>query len=190
MKGAMRNASFKELTSIVAVMLATSLGASAADAEGPSKTTAISTEYIATMYAPLNAPQAANSNLLIFHPKDGGWFDGAIKAQLMNPAGDWVRVMPNGSMRIDVRLTAKLDDGELLYVTYGGVLRKPDAASWERFMKGEKISAPSWYYVITTVFETVSKSYAWLNDVQAIGKFVSIQSGAQAHVRFDIYAVR
>ncbi len=184
------HASFEKLISIFAVTLAAGLGASAADAKGPSKTTAVSTEYIATMYAPLNAPQAANSNLLIFHPKDGGRFDGAITAQLVNPAGDWVRVMPNGSMRIDVRLTAKLDDGELLYVTYGGVLRKPDAASWERFMKGEKISAPSWYYVITPVFETVSKSYAWLNDVQAVGKLVSIQTGAEAHVQFDIYAVR
>ena len=151
---------------------------------------AISTEYLATLVTPLNAPQAANANLLIFYPKDGGRFDGAIKAQLMNPAGDWVRVMPNGSMRIDVRLTAKLDDGELLYVTYNGVLKKPDAASWDRFMKGEKIAAPEWYYVITPTFETLSKKYAWPNDLQSVGKFVSIQTGEHAHVKFDIYAVR
>jgi len=83
-----------------------------------------------------------------------------------------------------------MDDGELLYMTYGGVLKKPDARSWERFMKGEKITAPQWYYVIAPLFETASRKYAWLNDVQAVGKFVSIQTGPQAHVTFDLYAVR
>jgi hypothetical protein len=93
-------------------------------------------------------------------------------------------------MRIDVRMTARLDDGELLYVTYGGVLRKPDDASWARFMAGEKISAPQWYYVVTPQFETISKKYAWLNDIQAIGRFVSIQTGEQAHVAFELLEVK
>jgi len=152
--------------------------------------TAVATEYIATLFAPLEAPQAINANLLVFHPRPGGRFEGGIRAELLGPAGDWVRIMPNGSMRIDVRMTARLDDGQLLYVTYGGVLKKPDPASWERFMKGEKIGAREWYYVITPNFETSSVRYAWLNDVQAVGKFVSIQTGPEAHVKFDLYAIR
>jgi hypothetical protein len=152
--------------------------------------TRIDTEYLMTLYAPLHPPQAANQNLLIFYPRDGGTLSGRVTGKLLSPAGDWVRVMPDGTMRIDVRLSAELDDGSLLYVTYGGVLRKPDRESWARFQSGEKIEAPAWYYVITPNFETTSKKYAWLNSVQGIGKFVSIQSGAVAHVRFDIYAVR
>jgi hypothetical protein len=34
------------------------------------------------------------------------------------------------------------------------------------------------------------EKYAWLNQVQGIGKFVSIQAGADAYVTFDIYDVR
>jgi hypothetical protein len=162
--------------------------AHAATSTGP--TTSIATEYLATLFAPLEAPQAIGRDLLIFNPRPGGKLEGAIHADLIAPTGDWVRVTPNGSMRIDVRMTAKLDDGELLYVTYLGVLKKPDAASWERFTQGEKICAPQWYYVITPLFDTASVKYAWLNDVQTVGKFVSIQTGPQAHVKFDIYLVK
>lgn len=157
----------------------------------PSVSTQVRSEFVMTLHAPLFAPQPANKNLLIFHPKAGGYLQGnGWKAMIESPTGDWVRTLPNGSMRIDVRMSAKLDDGEYMYVTYGGLLKKPSAESWARFMKGERIEAPEWYYVITPNFETASTKYAWLNDVQAVGKFVSIQSGEHAHVSFDIYAIR
>jgi hypothetical protein len=174
----------------VAALMAGSVALSAALTVQAQPLTEVTTEYIATLSTPLEAPQAIGSGLLVFHPRPGGRLDGSIRAEVLPPSGDWVRVMPNGSMRIDVRLTARLDDGELLYMTYGGILKKPDADSWDRFMKGEKIVSPQWYYVVTPNFETSSKKYGWLNDLQAIGKFVSIQTGPQAHVTFDIYAVR
>lgn len=176
--------------SVALTTLLLALPASAGPAAETSPPTRVETEYLATLYAPLHAPQAANQNLLIFHPRDGGTLSGRINGKLLSPGGDWARIMPDGTMRIDVRLSAELDDGSILYITYGGILRKPGAESWARFQHGEKIEAPLWYYVITPNFETTSRKYAWLNAVQAIGKFVSIQSGANAHVRFDIYAVR
>lgn len=151
---------------------------------------ALRAEPLATLHAPLHAPLSPSANLLVFHPRPGGTLRGRINAQVIDPTGDWVRVMPNGSMRIDVRLTARLDDGELLYVSYGGVLKKPDAASWSRFLAGERISAPQWYYVITPQFETASRKYAWLNDVQAVGRFTSIQTGKEAHVAFELFELR
>lgn len=151
----------------------------------------IRTEYAMRLHAPLFAPHAVGRELLIFHPKDGGYLSGpGLQGKVINPSGDWVRVLPNGNMKIDVRLTLKMDDGELVYMTYGGILKAPDPASWSRFMSGKKINAPEWYYVITPSFETTSKKYQWLNDVQGIGKFVSIQTGEDAHVAFDIFLVR
>jgi hypothetical protein len=39
--------------------------------------------------------------------------------------------------------------------------------------------------------ETQSKKYARrLNDIQGVGKSVSIQTGEEAWVQFDIYSVR
>lgn len=169
-----------------AASLAMALGAAAQ----PAATSAPpATTFLATLYAPLEAPQAISSGLLIFHPRAPGRIEGRVHAEILHPTGDWVRIMPNGSMRIDVRLTARLDDGELLYMTYNGVLKKPEAASWERFLRGEKIGTPEWYYVIAPTFETRSQRYGWLNDLQALGKFVSIQTGENAHVLFDLYAV-
>lgn len=176
--------------SLLAPLLLTAAAPVAAASEavtGP--TTKVDTQYLATLYAPLHAPQPANTNLLIFHPRDGGTLTGRLNGKLISPAGDWVRVLPDGNMRIDVRLTAELDDGSLAYITYGGVLRKPDEASWAEFLGGKKITSPSWYYVITPTFETTSKKYAWLNGVQAIGKFISIRTGPDAHVKFDLYIV-
>lgn len=167
------------------LLLAAALPAAAES--GP--TTHVTTEYLATLYAPLHAPQPVNTNLLIFHPRDGGTLTGRLNGKLISPTGDWVRVLPDGNMRIDVRLTAELDDGSLAYITYGGVLRKPDEASWSDFLAGKKITTPNWYYVIAPNFETTSKKYAWLNGVQAVGKFISIQTGPDAHVKFDLYIV-
>ena len=129
--------------------------------------------------------------MLVFQPRSTGSVTGPeIKGDLITPTGDWVRIQPNGSMRIDVRGIIRLDDGSLALVTYGGVLAKPSAESWKRFMAGDKISSPEWHYVVAPTFETGSSKYSWLNDVQAIGKFVSIQTGNEAHVAFDIYEVR
>jgi hypothetical protein len=93
-------------------------------------------------------------------------------------------------MRIDVRLLIKLDDGDTALMTYGGVLAKPSSQSWKRFLSGDRIDAPLWHYVIAPTFETGSSKYRWLNQVQGIGKFVSIQAGPDAQVTFDVYDVR
>lgn len=170
-----------------ALVLAMTLATAHAATQTP--VTAIETQYLTTLFAPLNPPQAINPGLLIFHPRDGGTLSGRVNGKITTPGGDWVRVMPDGNMRIDVRLSVILDDESILYMTFGGVLRKPDEASWRSFLEGTEIRAPSWYYVITPNFETSSKRYAWLNGVQAIGKLVSIQTGKNAHVQFDIYGV-
>jgi hypothetical protein len=147
--------------------------------------------FLMRLYAPLYPPSPIGNNLLVFHPRDGGTIEGpSIRATLEQPGGDWVRTLPDGSMRIDVRLIIKLDDGSTALMTYGGVLAKPSADTWKRFLAGDQITAPTWHYVIAPTFETGSVKYAWLNEVQGIGKFVSIQAGTDAHVTFDIYDVR
>lgn len=147
--------------------------------------------FLMRLYAPLLAPEKIDDSLVIFQPRDGGYVAGPkINGEIVSPTADWVRVMPDGTMRIDVRSLVKMDDGSTVLITYGGVLAKPSAESWTRFMAGEKISAPEWYYVVAPNFETSSQSLAWLNGVQAVGKFISIQTGSDAHVAFDIYAVR
>jgi hypothetical protein len=148
--------------------------------------------FMMRLYTPLELPTMVTDGLIVFHPRENakGYIQGPnIKGEMVSPTGDWVRVLPGGNMRIDVRAMIKLDDGTPATIAYNGVLVKPSAESWERFMQGKKIEAPEWHYVVAPTFETNSKKYVWLNNVQAVGKFVSIQTGPEAHVAFDLYEV-
>ena len=40
------------------------------------QTTSIKTEYLGTLYAPLDPPQVIDSSLLIYNVQSGGWFKG------------------------------------------------------------------------------------------------------------------
>ena len=71
-------------------------------------------EYLMTLHAPLDAPQAIAQSLLAFNVQPGGWVEGPkIKGKIVAPAADWLRVMPSGVNRLDVRLTIRTDDDDL-----------------------------------------------------------------------------
>ena len=77
-----------------------------------------------TLQAPLDAPQAIDQGLLVYNVQPGGWVEGPrIKGKLLAPAADWLRVMPSGVLRLDVRGTIQTDDGDLVYVTYSGAIQ-------------------------------------------------------------------
>ncbi|MEH2610063.1 hypothetical protein V1293_002352 [Bradyrhizobium sp. AZCC 1693] len=81
--------------------LAMSVPASAGSPE-----TSMQTEYLMTLHAPLDAPQAIDQSLLIYNVQPGGWVDGPrIKGKFVGPGADWLRVMPSGVFRLDVRAT-------------------------------------------------------------------------------------
>lgn len=101
-----------------------------------SQTTQITTEYLMTVYAPLDPPQVIDKALFIYNVRDGGWVKGPkISGKFLAPGGDWLRVMPGGSSRLDVRATFKTDDGALVYIAYNGIISH-SKESFDRLMKG------------------------------------------------------
>lgn len=69
------------------------------------QTTQVTTEYLMTLYAPLDPPQKIDDSLTIYNVGPGGWARGPrIRGTVIAPAGDWIRVMPAGNLRQDVRL--------------------------------------------------------------------------------------
>ena len=67
-------------------------------------------------------------------------------------AADWGTVSDNGKlMSLDVRFTLKTDDGEFIYVEYGG------RGNLETGLLG---TAPT--------FQTGSEKYSWLNNIQGV----------------------
>jgi len=152
------------------------------------QTTKISTEYLMTLYAPLEANQAIDSSLYIYNVRPGGWVKGPrISGMLLAPGGDWFRVLPSGASRLDVRATIKTDDGALIYLSYNGIF-KDSKETEERAEKGEVLTSRDLYFVIAPTMQTSAKKYDWLNGVQCIGKMVSYKS--DSYVKYDIFVVR
>ena len=85
--------------------------------------------------------------------------------------GDWVTVRPDGSMKVDVRLVLRTDDGAEILMTYSGIgHRDAHGATTLR-------TAP--------MFETGDASYTWLNGIQAAAQGTT----ADGSVTYDVYAL-
>jgi hypothetical protein len=152
------------------------------------QTTKISTEYLMTLYAPLEAGQEIDASLYVNNVRPGGWVKGPrINGTLVAPAGDWSRVLPSGASRLDVRATIKTDDGALIYVAYNGIFKDSEETE-SRAAKGEVLTSKDMYFVIAPTMQTSAKKYDWLNGVQCIGKMVSYKS--DSYVKYDIFIVR
>lgn len=162
----------------------------ASGAVAHAQSTNISTEYIGSLYAPLDPPQAINSTLVIYNVLPGGWFKGPkINAKVIAPAADWLRVMPSGVLRLDVRGSLKTDDEQLIYFSYSGVISH-SKESFDRLMKGETLSSKDHYFITAPTFQTSSEKYAWLNHIQCVGKVVEVKVGEGSYVKYDLFAVK
>jgi hypothetical protein len=152
--------------------------------------TQITTEYLMTLHAPLDAPQQIDASLLVYNVRPGGWVKGPrVNGTLLSPAADWLRVLPNGSLRLDVRGTIQTDDGALIYITYNGVISQPKEAS-DRLARGEVLTSKDVYFITAPTMQTAAEKYAWLNHVQCVGKMVEVKTGQDSFVKYDIFIVR
>jgi hypothetical protein len=143
-----------------------------------------------TFVAPLDPSTDIDDSLSISNV-GGGWARGPhIRGKFVPPGGDWLRVLPSGAMRLDVRLTLKTDDGALVYITYNGIF-KESPASEAKASRGEVLTSKDVaYFVAAPTFETSAPRYAWLNDVQAIAKMVEYKEGDGGYVKYDVFIVR
>ena len=105
----------------------------------------------------------------LIYPVVGGSFSGPrLKGEMLPVGGDWILMDAAGVGKIDVRITLKTDENELLYVYYRGVLN----ISPEMMMKiqaGEEVDPSEYYFRTTPVIETASEKLAWLNHIVCVG---------------------
>lgn len=157
-----------------------------------SQTTEINTEYLMTYVAPLDPATPVDESLVIVNVKPtGGWARGPkINGTLVAPGADWLRVMPSGVLRLDVKATLKTDDGALIFMSYNGIIQHtPESA--EKMNNGGLMSGQDMPYFITApTFQTSSPKYAWLNGVQAASKAVELKFGEDGYVKYDVFILR
>ena len=89
---------------------------------------------------------------------------------------------------LDVRSLWQTDDGELIYVQYGGRLVVPKAVVPEFADPGRvgDVDPGRYYFRITPLFETASERYGWLNEIVAVGIGRRTASG----VEYRIFEIR
>jgi hypothetical protein len=155
-----------------------------------SPTADVAAEYLMTMHAPIaGVPQRIDDTLTIFHSDDGRAEGPRIRAAIRPPTADWLRAMPGGCLKVDARMTLATDDGALIHVAYGGIVRIAPA-DFARMAGGETLGAAEMYFVTAPTFQTAHDSYAWLNHIQAIGKAVALKGGDGGYVRYELFAMR
>ena len=99
----------------------------------------------------------------------GGRFEGPrLRGTVMPGGGDWILLRPDGVLQLDVRLTLRTDDEQLVYMTYRGHRHGP-ADVMERLGRGEPVDPSSYYFRTAPFFETGSATYSWLNGIVAVG---------------------
>lgn len=134
-------------------------------------------EFLFTMTAQVAPPTIIQggpqgSRFIVSVP--GGTFEGPkLKGTIVaHSGGDWVTLRPDGSMKLDVRLTLQTEDGAHILVTYTGI--------------GARGADGTTKVYSTPLFETGAEKYAWLNNVQAVGVGTTTPGG----VTYEVYALR
>ena len=69
-------------------------------------------------------------------------------------SGDWTLVGPDGSARLDVRITLCTDDDALIYAHYEGALHAP-SDMMRRLRGGEPVDPGEYYFRVTPFFFAV-----------------------------------
>lgn len=168
------------------VQIAVVLGFGVIGGASAQPTVTIETDYLMTLEAPLDpAFQPVGGRLVVNVPPGGTVHGPKINGKLISPAGDWLVPQPDGTLRLDVRGTIKTDDGELILVEYNGVIVASKEVT-DRFNKGEVITSKDEYFMTAPRFTTASKKYEWINQLQAVGKMVSLQN---TKITYDIFVV-
>ena len=156
-----------------------------------SPSTQVTTEYVMSYMAPLDPPVAIDDGMMIANVRPGGWVQGPkISGKFIAPGADWLRIMPSGVFRLDVRGLIQTDDGAHIYMSYNGIIKNSEESA-ERLNNGELLTEKDIpYFVAAPTFQTSSDKYGWLNEVQTVNKMVEIQFGEDGYVKYDVFIVR
>ena len=108
---------------------------------------------------------------------DVAWVGDRVNATLASPAAaDWLTMGPDHTYgTLDVRLTLRTDDGDIVHVEYMGRI---DLGT------GKAVSAP--------LFQTGAEAYDWLNRIQAVGvgQNAPATDDAPAEIVYELFEVR
>ena len=86
-----------------------------------------------------------------------------VSASIAMPGGDWYSASPDGFGRPDVRVQLQTDDGEVILMSYTGLIERTPAF----INAAENDEATDWedqYMRFAFTFDTGAEKYRWLNE--------------------------
>lgn len=146
-------------------------------------------EFLMRLSADPEDPQVLGDTPLgtrrIMYMKHGSFSGPRLEGQVLPGGGDWVLLRRDGVAELDIRLTLRTDDGELIYVSGDGIFDiAPDVR--QRILNGEDVNPSEYYFRTTLAFETGSARYRWLNRIVAAG----VGRRTPAGMVSEVFAIR
>lgn len=147
------------------------------------------TEFLFRLALSAGTPQMAGTagrGELRIVPVTGGTAEGPrFRGEVLAAtAADWLRVDPDGTAHMDVRLTLRHEGGGIVYMSYTGI-RTGAPEVLARINAGQAVDASEFYFPTAIRFETGAPELAWMNRVLAVGVGQRPPSGPT----YDVYAV-
>jgi Protein of unknown function (DUF3237) len=151
---------------------ATAIAAAAAGANHMASAQSAASELESTYLMELSLDVAAqlDAGHTSIAPVTGGTFGGPrLRGTVRDGGADWITQV-SGHSSLDVRITLDTDDGEIIYMTYTGVVHNGDNGL---------------YWRVRPVFQTASEKYDWLNHIVCVGKSKQIPG----KVAYDVFEI-
>jgi hypothetical protein len=148
----------------------------------------LKSEFLCEVVGELDDPQLigpSSYGLRVIIPVIGGTVKGLkVNGEVLPFGADWLLIRPDGMIELDVRVTIRTEDGELIFLHYRGVSNASPEIR-ERIQKGEDVDPSEYYFRTTPIFETGSEKYSWLNKIICVG----VGKTELKRVRYKIYQI-
>ncbi|GLT07951.1 DUF3237 domain-containing protein [Sulfitobacter porphyrae] len=119
-------------------------------------------------------------------PIVGGTVSGPLlRGKLLNLGADWQTIFADGLAELDTRYAMETHDGATIEIVNYGLRHGPPEVL-AAIMRGEEVSADSYYMRTHARLETGDARYDWVNRTLFMG--VGARHLQQVHVR--LYAIR
>jgi Protein of unknown function (DUF3237) len=117
-------------------------------------------------------------------PIVGGTIRGAIDAEILPSGADWQLVLPDGTIDVDTRYSARTVDGEYIHLRTRGVRSGPRSVL-ESILAGVDVGPTAYYFRLQVEVETADPGLAMLQ------RSVIVASAARTadRVIYDAYRV-
>ena len=153
--------------------------------DAPSLRSEFLLQIVAELDDPQNVGETPQGTRRILYMKRGSFAGPKLQGEVLPGGGDWVLARQDGISQLDIRMTLRTVDGELIYVSCPGLLdMTPELRA--RVMRGQSVDRDEYYFRTAPMFETAAKKYCWLNRLIAIGVGTRTSLGMMT----DIFAIR